>query len=126
MNSIVSLILLIVLPLSMVYSQENTIAQDTFEPQLDKIAHFSTSFGLYFTFHTMYQDSLLPMISDTLPIEMNSMLSATIVGLLYECYQATPISKSDGFSKHDMVYNMIGIGLARLTHEFFLYFREVM
>ena len=125
MNSIVSLILLIVLPLSMVYSQENTIAQDTFEPQLDKIAHFSTSFGLYFTFHTMYQDSLLPMISDSLPIEMNSMLSATIVGLLYECYQATPISKSDGFSKHDMVYNMIGIGLARLTHEFFLYFKEI-
>jgi len=125
MNSIVYIILLIVLPLSMVYSQENTIAQDTFEPQLDKIAHFSTSFGLYFTFHTMYQDSLLPMISDTLPIEMNSMLSATIVGLLYECYQSTPISKSDGFSKHDMVYNMIGIGLARLTHEFFLYFKEI-
>lgn len=125
MNSIVYIILLIVLPLSMVYSQENTIAQDTFEPQLDKIAHFSTSFGLYFTFHTMYQDSLLPMISDSLPIEMNSMLSATIVGLLYECYQATPISKSDGFSKHDMVYNMIGIGLARLTHEFFLYFKEI-
>ena len=126
MNSIIYIILLIVLPLSLVYSQENTIAQDNFEPQLDKIAHFSTSFGLYFTFHTMYQDSLLPMISDTLPIEMNSMLSATIVGLLYECYQATPISKSDGFSKHDMVYNMIGIGLARLTHEFFLYFKEVM
>ena len=126
MNSIVYIILLIVLPLSFIYSQENTIAQDTFEPQLDKIAHFSTSFGLYFTFHTMYQDSLLPMISDSLPIEMNSMLSATIVGLLYECYQATPISKSDGFSKHDMVYNMIGIGLARLTHEFFLYFKEVM
>ena len=125
MNSIVYIILLIVLPLSMVYSQENTIAQDTFEPQLDKIAHFSTSFGLYFTFHTMYQDSLLPMISDTLPIEMNSMLSATIVGLLYECYQSTPISKSDGFSKHDMVYNMIGIGLARLIHEFFLYFKEI-
>ncbi len=125
MNSIVYIILLIVLPLSLVYSQENTIAQDTFEPQLDKIAHFSTSFGLYFTFHTMYQDSLLPMISDSLPIEMNSMLSATIVGLLYECYQATPISKSDGFSKHDMVYNMIGIGLARLTHEFFLYFKEI-
>ena len=125
MNSIVYIILLIVLPLSLVYSQENTIAQDTFEPQLDKIAHFSTSFGLYFTFHTMYQDSLLPMISDSLPIEMNSMLSATIVGLLYECYQATPISNSDGFSKHDMVYNMIGIGLARLTHEFFLYFKEI-
>ena len=54
------------------------------------------------------------------------MLAATIVGFLYECYQATPISNSDGFSKHDMVYNVVGISIARLTHEFFLYFREVM
>lgn len=125
MNSIIYIILLIVLPLSLVYSQENTIAQDNFEPQLDKIAHFSTSFGLYFTFHTMYQDSLLPVLHDSIPIELHSMLSATIVGFIYECYQATPMSRSDGFSKHDMVYNMVGISIARLTHEFFLYFKEI-
>ena len=119
-------IVIILFCVGMLYSQENTIADDNFTPQLDKIAHLSTSFGLYYTFHTMYQDSLLPMLSNDLPIEMNSMLSATIVGFLYECYQATPISRSDGFSKHDMVYNMVGISLARLTHEFFLYFREVM
>ena len=125
MNSIIYIVLLIVLPLSLVYSQENTIAQDNFEPQLDKIAHFSTSFGLYFTFHTMYQDSLLPVLHDSIPIELHSMLSATIVGFIYECYQATPMSRSDGFSKHDMVYNMVGISIARLTHEFFLYFKEI-
>ncbi len=119
-------IVIILFCVGMLYSQDNTIADDNFTPQLDKIAHLSTSFGLYYTFHTMYQDSLLPMLSNDLPIEMNSMLSATIVGFLYECYQATPISRSDGFSKHDMVYNMVGISLARLTHEFFLYFREVM
>ena len=119
-------IVIILFCVGMLYSQDNTIADDNFTPQLDKIAHLSTSFGLYYTFHTMYQDSLLPMLSNDLPIEVNSMLSATIVGFLYECYQATPISRSDGFSKHDMVYNMVGISLARLTHEFFLYFREVM
>ena len=118
--------MIILFCVGMLYSQDNTIADDNFTPQLDKIAHLSTSFGLYYTFHTMYQDSLLPMLSNDLPIELNSMLSATIVGFLYECYQATPISRSDGFSKHDMVYNMVGISLARLTHEFFLYFREVM
>ena len=119
-------IVIVLFCVGMLYSQDNTIADDNFTPQLDKIAHLSTSFGLYYTFHTMYQDSLLPMLSNDLPIELNSMLSATIVGFLYECYQATPISRSDGFSKHDMVYNMVGISLARLTHEFFLYFREVM
>ena len=126
MNLLTLSIVIVLFCLGMLYSQDNTIAQDTFEPQLDKIAHLSTSFGLYYTFHTMYQDSLLPMISDTLPIELNSMLAATIVGFLYECYQATPISNSDGFSKHDMVYNVVGISIARLTHEFFLYFKEVM
>ena len=69
---------------------------------------------------------ILPVLHDSIPIELHSMLSATIVGFIYECYQATPMSRSDGFSKHDMVYNMFGIGLARLTHEFFLYFKEVM
>jgi hypothetical protein len=36
------------------------------------------------------------------------------------------VSKSDGFSKHDMVYNLIGIGFARFTHEVFLYFKEIL
>ena len=71
----------------------------------------------------MYSDSLLPMISDTIPIPLHSMLSSTIVGLSYEVYQSTPYSKSDGFSIHDMIYNLVGIGLARFTHEVFLYIK---
>ena len=126
MNLLSISIIIILFCVGALYSQENTIAEDTFEPQLDKIAHLATSFGLYYTFHTMYQDSLLPVLHDSIPIELHSMLSATIVGFIYECYQATPMSRSDGISKHDMVYNMFGIGLARLTHEFFLYFKEVM
>ena len=54
------------------------------------------------------------------------MISATAVGFTYEVYQSTKLSKSDGFSKHDMVYNLIGIGFARFTHEIFLYFKEIM
>ena len=119
-------IIIILFCVGALYSQENTIAQDTFEPQLDKIAHLTTSFGLYYTFHTMYQDSLLPVLHDSIPIKLHSMLSATLVGLSYECYQSTPISRSDGFSLHDITYNVIGIGLARLTHEFFLYFKEIL
>ena len=63
-------IVIILFCVGMLYSQDNTIADDNFTPQLDKIAHLSTSFGLYYTFHTMYQDSLLPMLSNDLPIEL--------------------------------------------------------
>ena len=115
-------ILLFFIPLTLLHSN-TTIAKDNFDLQIDKIAHLSTSFGLYFFFHTMYSDSLLPMISDTIPIPLHSMLSSTIVGLSYEVYQSTPYSKSDGFSIHDMIYNLVGIGLARFTHEVFLYIK---
>ena len=125
MNSMLYIILLFILPITLVYSR-GTIAEDNFDLQLDKTAHLGVSYGLYFTFYTLYSDSLLFTLSDSIPIQLHSMLSATLVGLSYECYQSTPISRSDGFSLHDMTYNVIGIGLARLTHEFFLYFKEIL
>ena len=118
------LILLILLPC--VLLSRGVIAEDTFEPELDKIAHLGVSFGLYYTFYTLYSDSLLITLSDSIPIPLHSMISATAVGFTYEVYQSTKLSKSDGFSKHDMVYNLIGIGFARFTHEIFLYFKEIM
>ena len=125
MNSLVILLLIFLIPASYLYSQGDVIADDNFSLQIDKTAHFTTSFGLYFMFHTMYSDSLLPMLSDSIPIPLHSMISATAVGFVYEVYQSTPHSRSDGFSYHDMVYNMIGIGFARFTHEVFLYFKDL-
>jgi len=122
----VKLLILLLLLLPCIVLSRGTIAEDTFEPQLDKIAHLGVSFGLYYTFYTLYSDSLLITLSDSIPIPLHSMISATAVGFTYEVYQSTKISKSDGFSKHDMVYNLIGIGFARFTHEIFLYFKEIM
>ena len=53
MNLLSISIIIILFCVGALYSQENTIAEDTFEPPLDKIAHLATSFGLYYTFHTM-------------------------------------------------------------------------
>ena len=117
-------IILLLLPLSLLLPN-TTIAEDNFTIQIDKTAHYTTSFGLYFFFHTMYTDSLLPM-DTTLSIPLNSMISSTGVGLIYELYQSTPQSKSDGFSVHDMVYNVLGIISAYTIHEIFLYFKEVL
>ena len=125
MNGLVILLLVFLIPASYLYSQGDVIADDNFSLQIDKTAHLTTSFGLYFMFYTMYSDSLLPMLSDSIPIPLHSMISATAVGFVYEVYQSTPHSRSDGFSYHDMVYNMIGIGFARFTHEVFLYFKDL-
>ena len=117
-------IIILLLPLTLLFSN-NPIADDDFSIQLDKTAHYTTSFGLYFFFYTMYTDSLLPMDS-SFSIPIHSMISSTIVGLSYELYQSTPISKSDGFSIHDMVYNVLGVVSAYTIHEVFLYFKEVI
>ena len=124
MNSIVWLVLVFLLPAILL--SRGTIAEDNFDIQLDKTAHLTTSFGLYFMFYTLYSDTLLFTLHDTIPIPLHSMISATAVGFSYEVYQSTKLSNSDGFSVHDMVYNMIGIGFARFTHEVFLYFKEIL
>ncbi len=123
MNSIVWLVLVFLLPAILL--SRGTIAQDNFDIQLDKTAHLTTSFGLYFMFYTLYSDTLLFTLHDTIPNPLHSMISATAVGFSYEVYQSTKFSRSDGFSVHDMVYNMIGIGFARFTHEVFLYFKDL-
>ncbi len=123
MNSVIYLVLIFLLPA--VILSRGTIADDNFDIQLDKTAHLSTSFGLYFMFYTLYSDTLLFTLHDTIPIPLHSMISATAVGFSYEVYQSTNLSKSDGFSVHDMVYNMIGVGFARFTHEVFLYFKDL-
>lgn len=125
MNLFFYILLFFFISTSILYST-NTIADDNFNIQLDKTAHYTTSFGLYFMFYTLYSDSLLPMLSDSIPTSYHSILSATIVGFSYELYQATPQSKSDGFSIHDMTYNLLGVFSAKFLHEVFLYFREIL
>ena len=125
MNLFIGCILFLIIGSSVVLSQNNGIAEDNFNIQLDKTAHLTTSFGLYFMFYTLYSDSLLFTLSDSIPIPLHSMISATAVGFTYEVYQSTTLSRSDGFSIHDMVYNVVGIGFARFTHEVFLYFKDL-
>ncbi len=106
------------------YSQDNGfhISDDTMDLQLDKKAHFTTSFGLYYFFYTT-----LLIYSDTLPHpQLDAMLLSSSLGLLYEVYQGTSLSNADGFSKEDFYYNLMGIGFARFTHEVFLHFKDLI
>ena len=106
-----------------VYSQDSqyTISDDTMEFQLDKKAHLGVSFGLYYMFYTFYS-------YDTINVhaQLDAMLLSSIIGLTYEVYQGSSFSDADGFSKEDMLYNLIGVAMGRVSHEFFLYFKELI
>jgi len=118
-------ILIFILGTSILYSNVD-IAEDNFKLQMDKTAHFSTSFGLYYTFYTLYSDTLFIPIHDSLSLEQNAMLSAFLIGLTYEIYQSTSYSNSDGFSIHDLSYNSLGIFLANVSHKFLIWMKEIL
>ena len=123
-NTTYLLILTMLFLTGILYSQDSDfkISDDTMDLQLDKKAHFTTSFGLYYFFYTS-----LTILSDTLPYsQLDAMLLSTSIGLLFEVYQGTSLSNADGFSKEDFYYNIMGIGFARFTHEVFLYFKDLI
>ena len=88
------------------YPQQWRWADDSMEMTFDKEAHLAASFGLYYMFK--YKG-----FSDR-----ETLLYTFGLGLLKEVIDANlPYEKygrigGDGFSKYDLTYNTIGIGLA--------------
>lgn len=95
----------IILFLSIGFGQ--IIVKDNFTPTLDKNAHFTTSFGLYYTFRH-YEFT-----------ETSSIKYSALTGIIYEVSQIiyNPLEPDDefsGISLHDITYNFIGITTAYL------------
>ena len=83
------------------------IKEDTYTFELDKKAHYSTSFGLYYFFFTYLNDMML------------SVLLSIMIGLLFEVYQGYSKNQS-GYSHSDMVYNLLGTFSATVLHVVYL------
>ena len=88
------------------YPRQWRWANDSMEMTFDKEAHLAGSFGLYYMFkYKGFSDKEV-------------LLYTFVLGLLKEVIDANlPYEKygrigGDGFSKYDLVYNTIGIGLA--------------
>ena len=81
-------------------------ANDTMEFTHDKQSHFAGSFGLYYMFKSKGFT------------EKESFLYTTALGITKEIIDANlPYEKygvwgGDGFSKNDLTYNLLGIGIA--------------
>ena len=79
------------------------IKQDTYKFDLDKKAHYSTSFGLYYFFFTYVNGMML------------AVLLSILTGLFFEIYQGYSKHHS-GYSHTDMMYNIFGVLSALILH----------
>ena len=91
------------------------VVEDNMKFEMDKRAHFGVSFGLYYTAYTLFD------CSDT-----TAMLIASGIGLSYEIYQGFNHEVHWGFSKEDMIYNIIGIVTANVVHRVWLCFKRIL
>ena len=102
--------LLFILLSEMRASHNRIILEDDFKPNIDKISHSTTSFGLYYVFR--YFDKT----------KKKSVLYSFAVGLSYEIYQIyDPLEQEHfrGVSLHDLFYNVTGIAMAVIIDNMF-------
>ena len=88
--------------LSISLAQKNDIIiQDNWDQTTDKLAHSTTSFGLYYTLR-YFEFS-----------KFEAFTAATLIGFSYEVYQINDPRETDsdfrGISIQDMGYNVLGI-----------------
>ena len=102
--------ILVILLSELKASQNRFILKDDFNPNIDKISHSTTSFGLYYVFR--YFDKP----------KKKSVLYSFAVGLSYEIYQIyDPLEQEHfrGVSLHDLFYNVTGIAMAVIIDDMF-------
>ena len=91
-----------IVQISILLSQKyDIIIQDNWDQTTDKLAHSTTSFGLYYTLR-YFEFS-----------KFEAFTAATLIGFSYEVYQINDPRETDsdfrGISIQDMGYNILGI-----------------
>ena len=100
------IIMVLVMVITIGYPQQWRWANDSMEMTFDKEAHLAGSFGLYYMFK--YKGCS----------DKEAMVYTTALGLTKETIDALfPWEKygrigGDGFSKNDLAYDLLGIGIA--------------
>ena len=94
-----------IIQLNTTFSQQNKIIiQDNWDQTTDKLAHSTTSFGIYYTLR--YFDFS----------RLETLITASVIGISYEVYQINDPRETDsdfkGISIQDIGYNSLGIMIA--------------
>jgi len=98
-------IVMVLLMVSMVQTEWRW-AGDTTEFTMDKQAHFAGSFGLYFMFRHKDFSEL-----DSFKYTLYCGIGKEVIDALVP-YEKYDMIGGDGFSKYDLGYNLLGIGIA--------------
>ena len=103
--------------------QEFRIVEDNWDWEIDKRAHYLTSFGLYYASYVLCEGLCTDSTHDNVSL---SLVVSSGIGLVYEIYQGYHWREHGGFSKHDLGYNLLGILTGYTIHRFFLYIKEIL
>ena len=103
--------------------QEFRIVEDNWDWEIDKKAHYLTSFGLYYASYVLCEGLCTDSTHDNVSL---SLVVSFGIGLVYEIYQGYHWKEHGGFSKHDLGYNVLGILTGYTIHRFFLYIKEIL
>ena len=103
--------------------QEFRIVEDNWQWEIDKKAHYLTSFGLYYASYVLCEGLCTDSTHDNVSL---SLVVSAGIGLGYEIYQGYHWREHGGFSKQDLGYNMLGILTGYVVHRFFLYIKDIL
>ena len=103
--------------------QEFRIVEDNWQLEIDKKAHYLTSFGLYYASYVLCEGLCTDSTHDNVSL---SLVVSAGIGLGYEIYQGYHWREHGGFSKQDLGYNMLGILTGYVVHRFFLYIKDIL
>ena len=98
-------VLMVLLMVSMVHTEWRW-ADDSVEFTMDKQAHFVGSYGLYFMFRHKDFSEL-----DSFKYSLYCGIAKEVIDA-YVPHEKYGIVGGDGFSKYDLGYNLLGIGIA--------------
>ena len=122
MKGIVKLLLGLIL-VGSVMGQHFKVVEDNWQWEIDKRAHYLSSFGLYYASYVLCEGLCT---DSTHHNDKLALLVSLGIGLGYEIYQGFHWKEHGGFSKHDLGYNVLGILTGHIVHKVSLYIKEIL
>ena len=103
--------------------QNFKVVEDNWNFEIDKKAHYLSSFGLYYASYVLCEGLCT---DSTHHNDKLALLVSLGIGLGYEIYQGFHWKEHGGFSKHDLGYNVLGILTGHIIHKVSLYIKEIL
>ena len=119
----ISRLLLCLLLVGSVMGQNFKVVEDNWNFEIDKKAHYLSSFGLYYASYVLCEGLCTDSTHNNDDV---ALLVSLGIGLGYEIYQGFHWKEHGGFSKQDLGYNALGILTGHIIHKISLYIKDIL